>query len=75
MELIVAGAIGLIGSEPIRQSLQISAIIQVSALARENIHLDNHKDASKFKSIVVKRHAEYPDNVKAELAGADACIW
>lgn len=74
MKLIVAGATGLVGSEIIRQSLQVDAITQVIALARKPIHLE-HENASKLKSVVVKDYAEYPDNVKAELAGADACIW
>lgn len=74
MKLIVAGATGLVGSEIIRQSLQISAITQVIALARKPVHLD-HKNASKLKNVVIKDYTEYPDSVKAELAGADACIW
>jgi uncharacterized protein YbjT (DUF2867 family) len=75
MKLIVAGATGLVGSEIIRQSLQISEITQVIALARKPVQVDDGIDSSKLKSVVVRDYGEYPDHVKAEFAGADACIW
>jgi uncharacterized protein YbjT (DUF2867 family) len=78
MKLIVAGATGLVGTEIIeiiRQSLQISEITQVSALARKPVQVDDGTDSSKLKSVVVRDYGEYPDHVKAEFAGADACIW
>lgn len=75
MKLIVAGATGLVGSEIIRQSLQISEITQVIALARKPVQVDERIDSSKLKSVVVRDYGEYPDHVKAEFAGADACIW
>ncbi|KAJ5785554.1 uncharacterized protein N7503_010766 [Penicillium pulvis] len=74
MKLIVAGATGLVGSEIIRQALQNSDVTEVIALARKPVAFDN-SSASKLKSVVIRDYAEYPDEVKAELAGADACIW
>lgn len=75
MKLIVAGATGLVGSEIVRQSLQMSAITQVIALARKPIQIDDNKSSFKLKSVLINDYGDYPDNIKAELAGADACIW
>jgi len=75
MKLIVAGATGLVGTEIIKQSLQIPEITPVIALARRPAKIDDSIDSSKLKSVIVKDYGEYPDEVKAEFAGADACIW
>ncbi|KAJ5724054.1 hypothetical protein N7488_002089 [Penicillium malachiteum] len=74
MKLIVVGATGLVGSEITRQSLAIDEITEVIALARHPIQIEN-SSSSKVKSVVVRDYAEYPEDVKAKLAGADACIW
>lgn len=74
MKLIVAGATGLVGSEIIRQALRNSYVTEVIALARKPVVIDD-SSTSKLKSVVIRDYAEYPDEVKAELAGADACIW
>jgi len=74
MKLIVAGATGLVGTEIIRQSLQKSEITQVIALARKPVKIDDANSA-KLKNVTVKDYCEYSDEAKAELAGADACIW
>lgn len=75
MKLIVAGATGLVGSEIIRQSLEISEITSIIALARKPIQIEESDHSSKLKSVVVSDYGDYPDHVKAALAGADACIW
>jgi len=75
MKLIVAGATGLLGTEIIRQSLQLGEVTQVIALARKPIQIDESLDSSKVRSVIIRDYGEYPDNVKAELASADACIW
>ncbi|KAJ5501844.1 hypothetical protein N7453_006661 [Penicillium expansum] len=76
MKLIVAGATGLVGTEIIRQCLEISEITQVTALARKPVHVEDGTDPrSKLKSVVIRDYGEYSANVKAEFAGADACIW
>ena len=77
MKLIIAGATGLVGSEIVRQALQSSDITQVIALARRPVQSDENdsRDSSKLKTVVVRDYADYPDHVKAELAGANTCIW
>ncbi|KAJ5811863.1 hypothetical protein N7474_008164 [Penicillium riverlandense] len=75
MKLIVAGATGLVGAEVIRQSLQISEISLVIALSRKPVQVEDDIYSSKLKSVVISDYEEYPDHVKAEFAGADACIW
>lgn len=75
MKLIVVGATGLVGSEIVRQSLKIKEIDEVVALARKPVQVEEVSSSAKLKSVVVRDYAEYPDHVKTELAGADACIW
>lgn len=75
MKLIVAGATGLVGSEVIRQSLAIDSITQVIALSRRPLQLDDGLNTSKLKAVIVEDYGKYPNEVKTEFAGADACIW
>ncbi|CAG8898784.1 unnamed protein product [Penicillium egyptiacum] len=75
MKLIIAGATSLLGTEIVKQSLQIREITQIVLLAFQPLQLDAGIDSSKLKSIVIRDYSEYPDDVKAEFAGADACIW
>ncbi|KAH8888427.1 hypothetical protein GQ53DRAFT_826132 [Thozetella sp. PMI_491] len=74
MKLIVAGATGLVGTEIIRQSLRKPEFTSVVALARKPVRVDG-PGSSKLKSVVIDDYANYPAHVRAELAGADACIW
>ncbi|KUJ06458.1 uncharacterized protein LY89DRAFT_790483 [Mollisia scopiformis] len=74
MKLIVAGGTGLVATEVIRQALQMSEITSVIALARKPVQLNNI-DTSKLKTVIIDDYEKYPDQVKAEFAGADACIW
>jgi hypothetical protein len=32
-------------------------------------------DISKLRNVIIKDYGEYPESVKKEFAGADACIW
>ena len=75
MKLIIAGATGLVATEIIKQSLQIHEITSVIALSRRPIHVDDGIDSSKVKNVIVSDYGEYPDDVKAEFQGANACIW
>ncbi|KAJ5464213.1 hypothetical protein N7475_007348 [Penicillium sp. IBT 31633x] len=75
MKLIIAGATGLLGTEVVRQSLQIPDITEVIALSRKPVHLDKDVDTSKLQSVIIRDYGEYPEDVKAHLAKADACIW
>ncbi|KAI0193715.1 hypothetical protein EV127DRAFT_478948 [Xylaria flabelliformis] len=79
MKLIVSGATGFVGQEIIRQSLSHPKIAKVVALARGPIaapeKLPEGADVSKLKSVVIQDYAVYPDEIKKEFSGADACIW
>lgn len=74
MKLIVAGATGFVASEVIRQAVRMPEITSIIALARRPITVDK-PESSKIKNVVIKDYGEYPEEVKKELAGADACIW
>ena len=74
MKLIVAGATGYVAGEVIRQAVCMPEITTIVALARRPVELDS-RESSKVKSVVIKDYGEYPDQVKKELAGSDACIW
>ena len=79
MKLIVAGATGFVASEIIRQSLSITAITSVIAIARRPVstpaNLGPNANPGKLKSVVLENYDSYPDEVKRQLSGADACIW
>ncbi|MCJ1281759.1 hypothetical protein MMC26_001082 [Xylographa opegraphella] len=79
MKLVVAGASGFVATEIIRQCLSIPQITSVIALARRPVsapsNLDQHADASKLHSVTLEDYSSYPENVKKQLAGANACIW
>ncbi|KAL6715874.1 hypothetical protein ACLMJK_006835 [Lecanora helva] len=79
MKLIIAGASGSVATELIRQSLNIPAVTSIIALSRKPItsppKLDYNVNASKFQNVVLQNYDTYPEDVRAKLAGADACIW
>ncbi|KAJ5358909.1 uncharacterized protein N7496_011322, partial [Penicillium cataractarum] len=75
MKIIVAGATGLVGSEIIRQCLDNNAVTEVIALARNPIQIDENTNSSKLKILLIEDYGHYPDHIKAEFVGADACIW
>ncbi|KAJ6475255.1 putative nucleoside-diphosphate-sugar epimerase [Mycena vitilis] len=77
MKLIVAGATGYVAQEVIRQSLAMSHITSVVALARKPVIAPDGagENAIKLRSVVTGDYEHYSDEVKNEFAGADACIW
>lgn len=75
MKLIVAGGTGLVATEVIRQSLRMSEITSVVVLARKPINIGDGTKSSKLETIIIKDYGVYPDEVKQEFVGADACIW
>lgn len=79
MKLIVAGATGFVGREIIRLSLKRPDIATVIALSRTPIsppsQLEDGVDLSKLRNVILPDYGDYPDSVKKEFAGADACIW
>lgn len=75
MKLIVAGSTGFVGTEVVRQALSHPAVTSVVALARRATPVPPDVNASKLKSTICEDFEHYSDSVKADLAGADACIW
>ncbi len=73
MKIILSGCTGFIGAEVLAQCLKHPAVQSVVALVRRSIpQTINHP---KLKTVIMKDFTTYPDNVLAELSGADACIW
>ncbi|KAJ9415827.1 hypothetical protein QL093DRAFT_2567448 [Fusarium oxysporum] len=64
MKLLVTGASGYVGTEIIRQSLQLPQVTSVVAVARKPVF-----------SIIVKDYGDYPASVRDEFKDAAACIW
>jgi uncharacterized protein YbjT (DUF2867 family) len=79
MKLIVTGSTGFVATELIRQALSDPAITSIMALARRVTTIPQNPgpdaDVSKLKSVVCEDFENYPESVKLELTGADACIW
>ncbi|GAB1312714.1 Nucleoside-diphosphate-sugar epimerase [Madurella fahalii] len=80
MKLIVAGSTGFVATEVIRQALSNPAITSIVALGRrpapEPQTTGPTADTTKLKSVILDDFdKDYPENVKKELSGADACIW
>ncbi|KAK3381015.1 hypothetical protein B0H63DRAFT_474761 [Podospora didyma] len=84
MKLVVAGSTGFVAGEVIRQALsnpQISSIVAFGRRVAAPVPVPTNAapgadaDATKLKSIVCDDFMNYPDSLKQELAGADACIW
>ncbi|KAF2679277.1 nucleoside-diphosphate-sugar epimeras-like protein [Lentithecium fluviatile CBS 122367] len=84
MKLILSGSTGLVGTEVIRQSLLNPRITSLVALTRRPIDIaaiaaeiggDKDVSVAKVKSVMLQDFTNYPEEVKNELADADACIW
>jgi uncharacterized protein YbjT (DUF2867 family) len=79
MKLVVSGASGFVATEVIRQSLSHPKITSVVALARRAVAVPDSllpgADPSKLHSVVVDDFGQYSEEVKRQVAGADACIW
>ncbi|KAK4208553.1 protein FMP52, mitochondrial [Rhypophila decipiens] len=81
MKLIVGGSTGFVATEIIRQAISNPAITSIIALGRREasppVASGPDGDMTKFKTLVIPDVAweDYPDAVKNELSGANACIW
>ncbi|KAF1994731.1 hypothetical protein P154DRAFT_624482 [Amniculicola lignicola CBS 123094] len=68
-------ASGYVATEVVRQALLHPSITSVVALARNPVAApQDSPHSSKLKSLTVD-YDSYSDDVKNEIAGADACIW
>ncbi|KAE9368903.1 hypothetical protein N431DRAFT_470583 [Stipitochalara longipes BDJ] len=79
MKLIITGATGYVATELILQSLHRPEITSVVAVSRKTVsppaNLGPGADASKLHSVTVEDYDDYPDSVRDEFEGANACIW
>ncbi len=80
MKVILTGSTGVVGTECIRIALSLPEVTEIVALARRPVPVPNSlalkADSSKLKTVIVQDFAaEYSQEVKDELRGADACIW
>lgn len=75
MKLIIVGASGFVATELISQALRRPDVTNLVALSRKPVTALNSENAAKLKSVLITDYGEYPDDVKKELAGANACIW
>jgi hypothetical protein len=84
MKLILSGSTGHVGTEVIRQSLLNPKVTSLIALTRRPIDVSaiaaslgggTNVNEDKVKSVILQDFMNYPDDVKKELADADACIW
>lgn len=75
MKLIIVGASGFVATELISQALRRPDVTSLVALSRKPVTAPDGENAAKLKSVVIGDYGEYPDDVKKELAGANACIW
>lgn|SRR5687768_12962061 len=75
MKLIVSGGSGLVATEVIRQSLLTPLVTSLVVLSRRPISLTSSENTEKLKQVIVDDYEHYSENAKAQLAGADACIW
>jgi len=73
MHLILTGATGLVGSGVLHHMLQTPAISQISILSRSPVpQAEGH---SKAKVIIQKDFTNYPDEILAQLKGAEGVVW
>lgn len=73
MKVIVFGATGFVGQEILRQAIALPSITSVVTVGRRAA-LES-SSSSKLKDVVLSDWLRYSDDVKKELANADACIW
>ncbi|KAJ6096072.1 hypothetical protein N7486_006818 [Penicillium sp. IBT 16267x] len=70
MKVILAGSTGFVGREVLNQCLIHPAITSVVALSRRE--LPRH---DKLKVVVIEDFLSYPESVREDIKGANACIW
>ncbi|KAH8879524.1 hypothetical protein GQ53DRAFT_854612 [Thozetella sp. PMI_491] len=77
MKLVLGGSTGFVAAEVIRQGLENPAITSIVTLGRRENPASSQAGpaVTKLRSIICDDFESYPDSVKKELEGADACIW
>ncbi|KAI9155491.1 hypothetical protein HJFPF1_08075 [Paramyrothecium foliicola] len=75
MKLIISGGTGFLASELIRQSLRMEEITSLVVLTRRALAPLDGADTTKLEQVILKDYETYPEDVRREFAGANACIW
>lgn len=80
MKLILTGATGVVGTECIRLALNHPEVSEVVTLSRRPVSfpdgVSSNANKKKLQTIILEDFAsDYPEDTKAALQGADACIW
>lgn len=79
MKVVIAGSTGFVGQEVVRQALYHPLITKVVTLSRRDHELAEDlkrpEFEEKFTSVSCSDFKSYPQYVKDEISGADACIW
>lgn len=73
MKVIIFGATGFVGQEILRQASALPSVTSVVSVGRRAVA--ESSSSSKVKSVVMSDWLKYTDEVKKDLANADACIW
>lgn len=73
MKVIIFGGTGFVGQEVLRQASALPSITSVVSVGRRAA--TEPSSSSKVKSVVLSDWLKYTDDVKKDLANADACIW
>lgn len=80
MKIILTGATGVVGLECLRIALLHPDVKEVIALGRRPVSVPegsvSETEKARLRNVVVKdMGTEYPQEIKDQLKGADACIW
>ena len=75
MKIVIFGANGFVAKELIRQSLRIPQITSLVVLSRSPVTIPEGLIATKLRQVVIDKYDQYPEQVRREFSGANACIW
>jgi precorrin isomerase len=73
VKVVISGTTGYVGVEAVKQSIRNPQVESIIALSRRPIPA--FEKESKVKVVIVDDFLDYSDSVKAELAGANGCLW
>lgn len=71
MKVVLTGSTGFLGSEVLKQCVEIETIESIIVLTRRPVDMSNPK----VLNIVMKDFRQYDSNVVDAIANADGCIW
>lgn len=71
MKVVLTGSTGFLGSEVLKQCVEIETIESIIVLTRRPVDMSNPK----VLNIVMKDFRQYDSKVVDAIANADGCIW